>query len=137
MEYETSMYKEELLRLVAEKKTKHSVKYIEKATDETLKKIYDDYQRQELDEVNGQVTDLIISKLSELMENLELVKDNESLEKDLSKNELFKRDVKKIIEYLTHYIPLIGLVSGSVTLGAHVADKKLNDPSKEEPEKTS
>ena len=98
----------------------------------TKRLIYDDYQRQELDEVNERVTGLIISKLSELMENLELVKDNESLEKDLSKNELFKRDVKKIIGYLTRYIPLVGLVSGSVTIGAHVVDKKLNDPSKEE-----
>ena len=38
MEDETALYKEELLRLAAEKKIKHSVKYIEKATDETLKK---------------------------------------------------------------------------------------------------
>ena len=44
---------------------------------------------------------LIISKISELMDNLELVKDNELLENDLTKNELFKRDVKKIIGYLT------------------------------------
>ena len=32
-------YKEELLRLVAGKKIKHTVKYIESATEETLKKI--------------------------------------------------------------------------------------------------
>ena len=31
-------YKEELLRLVAEKKIKHTAKYIENATDKTLKK---------------------------------------------------------------------------------------------------
>ena len=37
MEDETPRYKEELLRLVAEKKIKHTVKYIENATDETLK----------------------------------------------------------------------------------------------------
>ena len=42
-------YKEELLRLVAEKKIKYTAKYIEKATDETLEKIYDEYQGQELD----------------------------------------------------------------------------------------
>ena len=42
MEDETSMYKEELLRLFAEKKIKHTAKYIDNATDETLKKIYDD-----------------------------------------------------------------------------------------------
>ena len=38
MEDETTSYKEEFLRLVAEKKIKHTAKYIEKATDETLKK---------------------------------------------------------------------------------------------------
>ena len=37
-------YKEELLRLVAEKKIKHTTKYIENATEDTLKKIYEDYQ---------------------------------------------------------------------------------------------
>ena len=42
------------------------------------------------------------------MVNLDLVKDNVSLEDDLSKNELFKRDVKRIIGYLTPYVPLVG-----------------------------
>ena len=120
------MYKEELLRLVSEKKIKHTAKYIENATEETLKKIYEDYQSKELDEVNEKVTDVLITKLSELMANLDLVKDNVSLENDLSKNELFKRDVKRIIGYLTPYVPLVGLVSGGITVGAHVADKKLN-----------
>ena len=119
-------YKEELLRLVAEKKIKNTAKYIENATDETLKKIYDEYKHQELDEVNEKVTDVLITKLSELMVNLELVKDKVSLENDLAKNELFKRDVKKIIEYLTPYIPMVGLLSGRITVGAHVANKKLN-----------
>ena len=119
-------YKEELLRLVANEKIKHTAKYIENATEETLKKIYEDYQSQELDEVNEKVTGVLITKLSELMANLDLVKDNVSLEDDLSKNELFKRDVKRIIGYLTPYVPLVGLVSGGITVGAHVADKKLN-----------
>ena len=124
------MGKEELLRLVAEKKIKHTAKYIENATEETLKKIYEDYQSKELDEVNEKVTDVLITKLSELMANLDLVKDNVSLEDDLSKNELFKRDVKRIIGYLTPYVPMVGLVSGGITVGAHVADKKLNSPEK-------
>ena len=38
MEGESSIYREELLRLVAEKKIKHTSKYIENATEETLKK---------------------------------------------------------------------------------------------------
>ena len=48
MEGETASYKEELLRLVTEEKIKYSLKYIEKATDETLKKIYDDYQKKRI-----------------------------------------------------------------------------------------
>ena len=60
------------------------------------------------------------------MMKLDLVKDNVSLEDDLGKNELFKRDVKRIIGYLTPYVPLVGLVFGGITVGAHVADKKLN-----------
>ena len=74
--------------------------------------------------MNEKVTDVLITKLSELMVNLELVKDNVSLENDLAKNELFKRDVKKIIRYLTPYIPMVGLLSGGITVGAHF--KKLN-----------
>ena len=126
MEGEQTIYREELLRLVAEKKIKHTSQYIENATEETLKKIYEDYQSKELDEVNEKVTDVLITKFSELMVKLDLVKDNVSLEGDLGKNELFKRDVKRMIGYLTPYVPLVGLVSGGITVGAHVADKKLN-----------
>ena len=134
---EEPSYKEELLRLVAEKKIKHTAKYIENATDETLitKATKITKARQESDEVNEKVTGVLITKLSELMVNLDLVKDNVTLEDDLAKNELFKRDVKRVIGYLTPYVPMVGLVSGGITVGAHVADKKLN--SKEEPEKTS
>ena len=38
-----------------------------------------------------------------------------------------------MIGYLTPYIPMVGLISSGITIGAHVADKKLN--SKEEPGK--
>ena len=126
MEDVQTSYKEEILRLAAEKKIKHTAKFIENATKETLKKIYDEYQSKELDEVNEKVTDVLITKFSELMVKLDLVKDNVSLEDDLGKNELFKRDVKRMIGYLTPYVPLVGLVSGGITVGAHVADKKLN-----------
>ena len=123
---EVLAYKEDLLPLVAEKEIKHTAKYIENATDETLKKIYDECKHQELDEVNEKVTDVLITKLSELMVNLELLKDNVSLGNDLAKNELFKRDVKKIIGYLMPYIPMVGLLSRGITVSAHVTDKKLN-----------
>lgn len=53
--------------------------------------------------------------------------DNVSLEKDLASNELFKRNIKKIMGFVTPYIPLVGVLSGGVTIGAHVVDKKFNE----------
>ena len=117
-------YREEVLRLVAEGKIKQTNKYIEKASDETLEKIYKDYQAKQLDETNEYFGDALIKQLSELMTSLELVEDGESLEKDLENNELFKRDVKNILSYVTPYIPLIGLVCGGICLGKHVMRRK-------------
>ena len=122
----TTDYREELLRLAAEKKIKHTERYIQKASEETLKKIYNEYQRQELDEVNEQMASMLITKFSELMRSLEAVNDNVSLENDLASNELFKRDIKKIIGVVTPYIPLVGIISGGVTIGAHVVEKKVS-----------
>ena len=53
------------------------------------------------------------------MTTLELVDDGESLEKDLENSKLFKRDVKKIMAYVT----LIGLVCGGVCVASRVMKK--------------
>ena len=92
----TINYREEVVRLVNEGKIKHTAKYVEKATDETLEKIYKNYLAKQLDETNEHVADTLIKQLSELMTQLELVDvdDKESLKKDLGDLELFKRDVK-------------------------------------------
>ena len=113
-------YQEEVLRLVAEGKIKHAAKYVEKASDETVEKIYKNYMTKQLDETNDHIADTLIKQLSELMTFLELVDDGESLEKDLESNELFKRDVKNILCYITPYIPFLGLVCGGICLGKHV-----------------
>ena len=90
----TVNYRDELSRLVAEGKIKHTTKYIKKASDETLEKINNEYQRKQLDETNEKIADTLIKQFSELMKSLELVDSDDSLEKDLEGNELFKRDVK-------------------------------------------
>ena len=58
----TKNYREELLRLVVEGKIKHKTKYIEKASDETLEKIYNEYQRKQLDETNEKIADTLIKQ---------------------------------------------------------------------------
>ena len=83
-------YREEVLRLVAEGEIKHTTKYVKKASDETVEKIYKNYLTKQLDETNDHIADTLIKQLCELMTSLELVDDGESLEKDLENNELFK-----------------------------------------------
>ena len=125
-EGETVNYREEVLRLVAEGKIKHTTKYVEKASDETVEKMYKNYLMKQLDETNDHIADTLIKQLYELMTSLELVDDGESLEKDLENNELFKRDVKNILCYITPYIPFVGLVCGGICLGKHVMKKTVN-----------
>ena len=125
-EEETVNYREEVLRLVAEGKIKHTAKYVEKASDETVEKIYKNYLAiaKQLDETNDHIADTFIKQLSELMTSLELVDDGESLEKDLENNELFKRDVKNILCYITPYIPFVGLVCGGICLEKHMMRRR-------------
>ena len=75
-----------------------------------MEKIYKSYLTKQLDETNDHIADTLIKQLSKLMMSLELIDDSESLEKDLKNNELFKRDVKNILCYITPYIPFVGLV---------------------------
>ena len=123
-EVETVNYREEVLRLVAEGKIKHTTKHVEKASDETVEIIYKNYLAKQLDETNDHIADTLIKQLSELMTSLELVDDGESLEKDLDNNELFKRDVKNILCHITPYIPFVRLVCGGICLGKHVMRRR-------------
>ena len=117
-------YREEILRLVAEGKIKHTTKYVEKASDETLEKIYKSYVAKQLDKTNEQIANTLINQLSELLTSLELVEQSEELKDDLENNELFKGDVKNILSHVTPYIPLIGLACGAICLGKHILKKK-------------
>ena len=117
-------YRDEVLRLVAEGKIKHATKHVEKASNEAVEKIYKSYLTKQLDETNDHIADTLIKQLSELMTSLELVDDGESLEKDLENNELFKRDVKNILCYITPYTPFVRLVCGGICLGKHVMRRR-------------
>ena len=122
----TVNYREEVLRLANEGKIRHTNKYVEKASDETLEKIYKNYLAKQLDETNDHVADTLIRQLSELMTHLELVDvdDKESLKKDLGDSDLFKRDVKSVLSYVTPYIPFVGLICGGICITKYVVKKK-------------
>lgn len=60
-EQEIINYREEILRSVAEGKIKHTTKYVEKASDETLEKIYKSYIAKQLDETNEQIANTLFN----------------------------------------------------------------------------
>jgi len=119
------MDRDQLIQLSHEGKIKYKKKFIQEATEETLERISFEYQMQQLDEINGKLTDILVTKL---MEHMELIKEKYKLEKDLSKNELFRKDIKEILCNVTPHCPYIGLISGGLTVGVHVMEKKRSEP---------
>ncbi|CAB3991170.1 Hypothetical predicted protein [Paramuricea clavata] len=127
--------REKLLKLVDAGEIKYTAKYIKKASEKTLENIYKDYERQQLENTNNQLADVIITKFSELMEALEAVEDAEGMKKELEENSLLRKDLKNLVSYdsyVTPYIPLIGILSGGITVGKHVISTKVSCPEKEE-----
>ena len=126
------MNRDELIQLSIEGKIKYKKKFLREADEETIEKICQAYAAQQLDEANGQLADILLTKFSEMMEQLELVKSKCELEKDLAKNELLKNDVKKIVGYITPFIPYIGIISGGITVSGHVISKKTEGTAQSE-----
>lgn len=123
----TVNYREEVLKLINEGRIKHTVKWAEKASDDKLEKTYANYLASQLDETNEDITDTLVTQFSGLMRNLDLVDDDVALRKDLDEIKICKRDVKKIVGYVTPYIPLIGLVCGGVCVTSHVMKKSKSE----------
>ena len=121
------MNRDELIQLSAEGKIKQKKNFLRVADEETIEKICQEYAAKQLDEANGQLADILIAKFSELMEQIELVKSKCELEEDLAKNELLKNDVKKIVGYITPFVPFMGIISGGITVGGHVVSKKMSE----------
>ena len=113
-----------MLQLSAEGKIKYKKKFLKEADKETIERICIEYAAKQLDETNGQLADILVAQFSEMMEQLELVRNKTELEKDLTKNELVRKDIKKIVGYITPFVPYIGLISGGITVGGHVISKK-------------
>ena len=119
--------REELLLLAEKGEIKHSEKYIKKASQETLEKIKKDYDRKQLDVTNEYISEKLISNFSDLMKNLKFVDDAEKMEKELDNNQMLKKDLKKLIGYVTPFIPYIGLFCGGVVVAKHIYNKQNKD----------
>ncbi len=118
----------ELITLAEKGEIKHSVAYIKKASHSALEKIKGDHERKQLEETNEYISETLMEKLSEFMEATNMIDDAKSMEEELVRNKMVKRDLKNILGHITPYIPLIGLVCGVTIVGKHVYNKKPTEP---------
>ena len=123
-EEEIDRKRQELLRLSEDGEIKQSVACIKKASNKVVLRIYSEYELVQEEKANAFLTDLLISKFSDLLGGLEAIESADELEKDLEKDKLLKRDVKNIVEKITPYLPCLRLISGGITVGKHVVKKK-------------
>ena len=121
----------ELITLAEKCEIKHSVAYIKKASHSAPEKIKGEYERKQLEETNEFLTETLMGKRSELMEEVNMIDDAKSMEEELVHNKMVKRDLKNILLYVTPYIPLIGLVCGISIVGKHVYNRKTEEPTEE------
>ncbi len=121
----------ELITLAEKHEIKHSVAYIKKASHSALEKIKGEYEGKQLEEINEYLTEILMGKLSEFMEGVNMIDDAKSMEEELVHNKMVKRDRKNILGYVTPYIPLIGLVCGVSIVGKHMYNRKPEQSTEE------
>ena len=109
-----------LIQLAEAGEIPQSVKYIEKANSKVIRKIYVKYQMKEQEKNNAVLTDVLITKFSELMGMLNTVPSGELLAAELKEDKLLQRDIKKVVGFISPFIPFIGVITGGATLGKHV-----------------
>ena len=101
-----------------------SVKYIKKASDNVICKLYAEYIYREQDKTNAVLVDTLIVKFSDLLEMLNTVPSAKDLAVELREDKLLQGNVKTAITFIAPFIPFIGLITGGATVGKHVMRKK-------------
>ena len=113
-----------LIQLAEAGEIPQSVKCIEKSNNKVIRKIYAKYQMMEQDKNNAILSDVLITKFSELMGMLNTVPSGELLAAELREDKLLQRDIKKVVGFISPFIPFIGVITGGATLGKHVMQQQ-------------
>ena len=118
--------REKLISLAEKGKINYSPKYIQKANRDALEKIKIKYDRKNTEKSSKMVSNLIVSKLSDLLEKTNLIDSSSELKHELDENELFKEELDELVnDQLMPLIPQIGLVSGGATVVEHIIKKRV------------
>ncbi len=111
--------KSELITLAEKGEIKQRVANIKKASYRN--------ERKQLEETNEYLSETLMEKLSEFMEGANMIDDTKSMEEELLRNKMVKRDLRNILGYVTPYIPLIGIAFGGAIVGKHMYNRKTEE----------
>ena len=118
--------REKLISLAEKGKINYTPKYIQKASRDILEKIKIRYDRKNTEKSSKMVSDLIVSKVSDMLEKTNLIDSSSELKKELDENEMFKEELYEMVnDQLIPLIPHIGLVSGGVTIAEKIIRKPM------------
>ena len=119
--------KAELIKLSEDGEIEQSVKVIKKSSEKTINKMYAEYEAKQAEKANSFLTDMLISRFSDLLGGLDAIESSDELDKKLKADKFLRSDVKSIIERFTPFLPFLGIISGGVTVGKHVIKHKSFD----------
>ena len=122
----------ELIRLSEDGEIEQSIKHIKNAWEKVIRKIYAEYELKQAEKTNCFLTDMFISKFSSLLGGLDAIESGEELDKELQNDKLLRRDVKKLVERFTPFLPFLEIISGGVTVGKHVIKNKTSEMENDE-----
>ena len=118
--------REKLISLAEKGKINYTPKYIQKANRDALEKIKIRYDRENTEKSSKMISNLIVSKLSDILEKTNLIDSSSELKQELDENELFKEELHELVnDELMPLIPKIGLVSGGVTVVEKIIKKRM------------
>ena len=108
-----------------------SVKYIKKASDKVISKLYAEYEMIEQDKNNTILADVLITKFSDLMGMLQTVPSGDLLAAELREDKLLQGNIKTAVGFITPFVPFIVVITGGATLGKHMMKQRNEQPTTE------
>ena len=126
-----------MVQLAESGEISQSVKYIKKASDKVISKLYAEYEWIQQDKSNTVLADVLITKFSELMGMLETVPSGDALAAELREDKLLQGNIKTAVNFVAPFIPFIGLVTGGATVGKHMMKQRASNFESEESSSTS
>ena len=118
-----------MIQLAESGEVSQSVKYIKKASNRVICKLYAEHELIQQDKTNAVLADTLITKFAELMEMLDTVPSGEDLAVELREDKLLQGNIKTAVNFIAPFIPFIRLVTAGATVGKHVMRNRAEQSS--------